>query len=229
MRKGLAIVIVGLFGCTPSGPGPADGKAPVSPTQPEITPVVEPDVDPIEAPLPDPKTSGIEVHMTSATLADDCGGGPNRPPSAESQSKKKRAKADESSAKGASMQGKRACEQSSIQLAITSPTDATATKLTVKSVELLRESGELVGKLEVRAPSVWSDTDGYRPWNENIEPADDISVTYAMTQPNWSGVTDRMNQTFTVKAVIAIAGIDQTVEHIAVVDAPTSLPPNVKT
>jgi len=233
MRNGLAFVIVGLLGCTPSGPGPADGKAPVSPTQPETTPVGEPDVDPIGTAVPEPKASAIAVHMTSATLADDCGGGPNTPPSVETKTntKAKRDSAKGDSAKGATAMsmGKRRCEQSSIQLAITAPADAAPTKLTVKSVELLLESGELVGKLEIRAPSVWSDADGYTPWNENIEPAQELSVTYAMTQPNWSGVADRWNQTYTVKAVVSIAGADQTVEHAVVVDAPTSLPPNVKT
>lgn len=226
MRKGLAVLAIltgGLFGCTPSS-GPGDGK-PVSPTQPE-TPVVEPDAE-IPDEVPQPTASGIEVHMTAATLADDCGGGPNRPPKVETKTKAKRAKSDE--ARSSMRQGARACEQSSIQLAISAPADATATKLTVKSVELLLESGTLVGKLEVRAPSVWSDEGGYLPWNENIEPADEISVSYAMTQPNWSGVEDRFDKTFTVKATIAIAGVDQVVEHDVVVEAPTSLPPNVKT
>lgn len=221
--RSLAVVLIGLFGCTPTGPGPADGKAPLSPTQPETLPIAEPTT----APDPQPTASKIEVHMTSATLADDCGGGPNRPPSAESRSKAKRAKAD--MAESSMRKGKRACEQSSIQLAIVAPADATATKLTVKSVELLLESGTLVGKLEVRAPSVWSDDNGYTPWNENVEPDQDLSVTYAMTQPDWSGVADRWNQTFTVKAVVTIAGTDTTVEHAVVVDAPTSLPPGVKT
>ena len=221
--RSLAALLVALSGCTPTGPGPDDGKTPVSPTQPETTPTP----DPTDDPDPQPTASKIEVHMTSATLADVCGGGPNRPPSAESKSKAKRAKADR--AKSSVSMGERACEQSSIQLAIVAPADATATKLTVKSVELLLESGTLVGKLEVRAPSVWNDENGYTPWNENVEPDQDLSVTYAMTQPDWSGVADRWNQTFTVKAVVSIAGTDTTVEHAVVVDAPTSLPPGVKT
>jgi hypothetical protein len=225
MRR-LAVVLVALFGCTPTGPGPDDGKPPLSPTQPEATPTPEPTAPPPE-PEPEPTASKIEVHMTSATLADDCGGGPNRPPSAEP--KKKAAKGRVAVSELAMRKGKRACEQSSIQLAIIAPPDATPTKLTVKSVELLLESGTLVGKLEVRAPSIWSDDNGYTPWDENVEPAQDLSVTYAMTQPDWSGVADRWNQTFTVKAVVSIAGTDTTLEHAVVVDAPTSLPPGVKT
>lgn len=123
----------------------------------------------------------------------------------------------------------RACEQSSIQLAITSPAGADPADVAVTSVELLLESGKSVGMLTTRAPSVWSGDDGYKPWNEKVEPGQDLSVSYATTQPDWSQVEDRWNQTYTVKAVLSIAGTAQTVVQSVVVRAPTSLPPGVKT
>jgi hypothetical protein len=168
--------------------------------------------------------------MTAATLADECGGGPNTRPkpsmapkskrSAESNAQRKRASADSAS---------RACEQSSIQLSVSAPEGVAPAKMVVKSVQLQLASGESLGTLQTRAPSVWSEENGYEPWDENVEAGQDISVTYALTQPDWSKVEDRWNQTYTVRAVVSIAGSDQNVEQNVVVDAPTSLPPNVRT
>jgi hypothetical protein len=76
---------------------------------------------------------------------------------------------------------------------------------------------------------VWADAEGYSPWDQHIEPGQDLSVSYALSQPDWSAVQDRWNQTYTVKAVISISGTDQTVEQRVEVTAPTSLPPGVKT
>ena len=233
MRKGFAVVLVcGLFGCSQASQPSGDEKAPVSPSQPQPdddpSPVAQADPDPDPEPDPQPvaAASPIEVHMTSATLADDCGGGPNTRP------KKMRAAKGASRIKGdrsRKAKAKRRCEQSSIQLAITAPADAEPASMAVKSVELFLESGDSIGTLDVRAPSVWTDDDGYAPWDEKVEPAQELSVSYALTQPDWSKVADRWNQTYTVKAVLSIAGADQTLEHDVVVDAPTSLPPNVKT
>lgn len=224
MRKGLALVVVGLFGCSPSGPSSADEKPAVSPSQPE------PDAKPEPEPTPEPESIEVVVLMTAATLADDCGGGPNTRPKPAAAPKAKndtrnKGRTDRARRSSAS----RLCEQSSIQLSVTAPKGAAPAKMVVKSVELLLASGASVGMLQTRAPSVWSEETGYEPWDENVEPGQDLSVTYALTRPDWSQVKDRSNQTYTVKAVVSIAGSDQNVEQNVVVDAPTSLPPNVRT
>lgn len=227
MRKGLAFVVVGLFGCSPTGPSSADEKPAVSPSQPELEP--EPD-NATPEPEPEAAETAIVVLMTAATLADDCGGGPNTRPEPSTKTKAKtKAKTEMEPKRRAKSDSARRCEQSSIQLSVTSPKDAASAKLVVKSVELLLASGKSLGMLQTRAPSVWSDPDGYAPWDENVEPGQEIAVTYALTQPDWSQVSSRWNQTYTVKAVVSIAGSDQNVEQSVVVDAPTSLPPNVKT
>ena len=231
MRKALAVVVVGLLGCSPAGPTPADEKPAVLPSQPEAEPIPDPDV--AEDPVPEPAAADIVVLMTAATLADDCGGTPNTKPqpapkptaARKEKSKLKGDRAADSKAK----QAKRRCKQSSIQLAITALPDAVAAKISVKSVELLLASGESVGMLTTQAPSVWSDPDGYQPWDENVEPGQDLSVSYGVSSPEWDQVKDRRSQTYTVKAVISVAGSDQTLEQNVVVDVPASLPPNVKT
>lgn len=226
MRTRFVFALVGVLGCTSSGPSSVDKAEPVTPTP---SPAVEPDTKPEVEPEPDAVAAAVDVQMTAATLADDCGGGPNTPP--EVQTKEKAAtklqKRDEAPSK--SSKAKRRCEQSSIQLAIVAPAGAKPAEVAVKSVELFLESGASVGKLEARAPSVWSEAEGYMPWDQKIAPGQDLSVSYAVTQPDWSNVQDRWNQTFKVEAVLSIGGSDRTVQQSVAVDAPTSLPPGVKT
>ena len=166
----------------------------------------------------------------AATLADDCGGGPNTRPKPRAKAKQKpgMSKSD-APAKSKAKRAKRRCKQSSIQLAVTAPEGTASAKLAVKSVELMLADGKSLGMLETRSPSVWSDGDGYTAWDETVEPGQDLSVSYAVTQPDWSQVDDRRSQTYTMKAVVSVAGADQTLQQNVVLDIPTSLPPGVKT
>lgn len=224
MRTRFVFALVGVLGCTSSGPSSVDKAEPVTPTQP---PTALPDTTPEAEPEPDPVAAAIDVQMTAATLANDCGGGPNTPPQAPSaKAATKLEKSDEAPSKS---KAKRRCEQSSIQLAIVAPAGAEPAEVAVRSVELFLESGASVGKLEARAPSVWSEAEGYMPWDQKIAPGQDLSVSYAVTEPDWSNVEDRWNQTFKVEAVLSIGGSDRTVQQRVAVDAPTSLPPGVKT
>lgn len=237
MRNGLAVVIVGLLGCSQAGPSAAD-ESPTPPPaetadQPEVAPEPEPTPDPVPEPEPvaepepAPQVAAVTVQMTAATLADDCGRGPTAAPPASTRQKAMRGESRGDVAKGA--RARRRCEQTSIQLAVVAAEGAEPVSITVKSVELLLESGDAIGTLRARQPSVWSDGDGYKPWDEKVGPGQDLSVSYALSQPEWNNVDRRRTQTYTVKAVISIAGVDQTVEHKVTVSAPTSLPPNVRT
>ncbi len=227
MRKGLVLAVIGLLGCTSSAP---TEEHPVSPSQPEPEAVAEPEPGSEPEPEPEPEAANVSVQLTAATLADDCGDGPNtRPePSAKPKPNLSAAKSDRAS-KSKEKRAKRRCKQSSIQLAVTAAEGAASTKLAVKSVELTLADGKSLGMLEVRSPSVWSDGDGYTAWDETVEAGQDLSVSYAVTQPDWSQVDDRRSQTYTMKAVVSVAGTDQTLEQNVVLDIPTSLPPGVRT
>jgi hypothetical protein len=154
MRIGFALVVVGVLGCTSSGPSSVDNSEPVSPPQPQV----EPDPDPTDPKDPkdqvgDPVAPEITVQLTAATLADDCGGGPTMPPQAPAKdaAKLQRVKSDQAPSKS---KGKRRCDQSSIQLAITASEGAEPAQLEIKSVLLLLESGRSLGNLVARNPSV---------------------------------------------------------------------------
>lgn len=153
------------------------------------------------------------VVITAVTLADDCGGGGG-------------AKADQGAGKR-EMSAKRACQQSSMQLSVNGG-DGGAVQ--VKKVELVDDKGAVVGELKARAPTVWTEGGAYVPWDENVGAGQRLQVSYALSQPNWDAVPNRWNRRFTVRAVISIAGADQTAQkEVGVESLPTSLPANVKT
>lgn len=172
--------------------------------------------------------SRVTVEMTAVTLGDDCGGGR---PSVPTKKSRARSDANEKSdaAYGARAKAKRACEQTSMQLSVISPAGAAPTELHVKKVELFDEDGTLLGELAPRTPTRWNSGAGYQAWDEKVAAAETLSVSYALSQPDWSKVTDRWNKTFVLKAVITVAGADQTLSRDVETRAPTSLPPNVKT
>ena len=174
-------------------------------------------------------TPRIIVEMTAATLADDCGGAvPGSPPVKKSRSENAPERQDASTRHGA--RARRQCEQTSMQLSVVAEAGVPATTLRVKKVELFDENGVRVGTLTPRSPTRWSATRGtYEAWDETIVPAESLSVSYALSQPDWAAVTERWNKTFVVKAVVTVGGADRTVEHDVYVSAETSLPPNVRT
>ena len=219
MAPRYVLLVATLVACTKAGTS-SDPVAQQQPSQPP--PAFKAPADPPPAPAPPPVAAKITVTMTAATLADDCGGTP--PTTAPKTAKQKSEKADDVDSRS---MAKRRCEQSSMQLSVIAPAGA-ASELKVKKVELYDEKGALVGELTARSPTVWKDS-AYQPWDQKIAAAQELSVSYALSQPNWSAVANRWNKTYVVKAVIVIGGADQTVQKDVHVSAPTSLPPNVKT
>lgn len=188
--------------------------------------------------------------MTAATLADDCGGSPPwGPPVAQAVApteppKAVKAKpdptpraiqkadsdmADIDAPRAKAKMERRRCEQTSMQLAVTSVGGGAPTKLAVKKVELFDASGKSLGVLVPTNPTRWTDKSMYEAWDEQVAPDQKLSVSYALSQPAWTLVPDRMNKRYTVKATITVGGGDQTVGKDVEVRMPTSLPPGVKT
>jgi len=223
MRTGYAWVLAGLLACTKAGP-----------TQDSVEPPREPTFSqPPEAKMPPPApTPTVKVTMTAATLADDCGGvapppapAPTAPPAPGARSEQE----GDQSASRSRRAAKRACEQSSMQLSVIAPAGAAASQLTVKKVELFDDKGALVGALTPRAPTVWTQDGTYTPWDQKVAAGQELSVSYALSQPPWGDVTERWNRTYVVKAVITVGGTDRSVQFDVHVAAPTMLPPDVRT
>lgn len=157
--------------------------------------------------------SALTVQLAAVTLGDDCGA------TAEpSKSKMKReAKAD------------RACEQSSMQLALVAGNGEAPMDFRVKKVELYDDAGQLIGELTARSPTVWSEAGTYQAWDQRVAPAKKLSVSYALSAPNWSSVKGRWNKTYVLKAIVAVGAGVQTVKKEVHLEAETIMPANVKT
>jgi hypothetical protein len=179
-------------------------------------------VDPVAA-------NRVDLTISSVTLADDCGSAPTtEPPEPEApQASMQKPSADMSSAKAgasASMadEGERACEQSSVQLRVANGT-AAASAIKIRKVELLDDSGKVLGELVARAPSLWVD-DTYRPWDEQLAANKVLQVSYALSAP-----AVVRGGTYTVRVVIAAAGGERTIEQRTTLQAEASLPPGAVT
>lgn len=222
MRTGHAWVLVGLLACTKAGPTQDSVEPP--PREPTFA-------QPPEAKLPPPaRAPAVTVAMTAATLADDCGGvapAPSAPAAA--PRKQSEARRDESSGASRARAEKRACDQSSMQLSVIAPAGTTASQLTVKKVELFDDKGALIGELTPRAPTAWAQDGTYKAWDQQVAAGQELSVSYALSQPPWGQVTERWNRTYVLKAVITVGGADRSVQRDVHVTAPAMLPPNVRT
>lgn len=228
--RSIGLFLVGLVACTNAGPTKDSGAPPpeptpvVTPTPVTPTPVTPPPTTPEPTP---PASAAVTVQMTAATLADDCGGPPPAPRATQKEKAAKSTTSKGDAAKGA--KAKRACQQSSMQLSLVAAAGGAASQLAVKKVELFDDKGALIGELTARSPSVWDASGTYQVWDQSIAPGQELSVSYALSEPPWHAVPDRRNRGYVLKAVITVGGGEQAVQRDVEVDAPTILPPNVKT
>lgn len=176
-----------------------------------------------QPPTNKPVPNTVDVAIASVTLADDCGTGPTTIPPVQSSRASKPSPEFADLAEGASMsQAKRACEQSSVQLRVANGTQA-ASDITIKKVEVLDESGNVVGELTPREPSKWTG-DAYQPWDGKVDAAQTLQVSYALSQPSVSA-----GSTYTVRVIVGSAEGDRTLQTKTTLEAPASLPPGAVT
>jgi len=208
--------------CTSVGTDPVDPAQPPSeqaPT-PEATPASTP--TPSEPPTP-PKTAGVTVQMTAATLSDDCGGAPQRE-QAQGLVQAKSALIDEDE-DGDDY----ACQQSSMQLSVVAAAKSPRLQLAVTKVELFDDKGTMLGPLTPRTPTVWTDGGTYQAWDESILGGQDLSVSYALSEPPWADVSDRGDRTYVLKATVTVDGEAQLLQHNIEIAAPSIYPADVQT
>lgn len=181
----------------------------------------------------------VSVQLTSVTLGEDCGGtsgiptpapkaeAPAQPqePAARAESMMKRPSVSGDSAERS---GPRPCQQTSMQLSVKAPAGAPGAELRVKKVELFDEKGKRVAELSVRSSLVW--TNGvYAAWDGKIAAGQSLSVSYPLSQPDWTEVTARFDQTYVLKIVVSIGEGDQSLEREVIEAGPARLPPGVVT
>ncbi len=180
------------------------------------------------SPTPDPQldpraTAGqVALSIASVTLADDCGTGPTAAPLTSAPAADV-PRGDSSMFAGVASRSARVCEQSSLQLRVANKTEAPA-KITIKKIELLDESGAVIGELTPRDASQWS-SDTYQPWDEQVAANQVLQVSYALSRPAVSP-----GGTYIVRLVVAAGdGGETTIEQRQTLQAEASLPPGAVT
>ncbi len=167
---------------------------------------------------PNNTREGVDVTISSVTLADDCGTGPTTQPSEPAA-----AEVDEPSAGARSqVMADYACEQSSIQLRVANDS-ADGSTLSIQKIELIDDRGTLVAELTSRSPSRWAD-DTYQEWDERVAAHETLQVSYALSAPAVA-----RGATYTVRVTVATNEGEETLEQRATLEAEASLPPDVVT
>jgi hypothetical protein len=206
-----------LAGCTKSSTGMSPEPAP-TPAKPTPAPDPQPEV------RPDPPVASVTVEIASVTLADQCGSsGRMQPPVKTAQAPAKPAASEPAVVAPAKVGpgarvARRACEQTSMQLAL----KATAgEKVAIKKVELLDANGKLINELAATAPQKW-DGSAYAGWDEKVAAGDDIAVAYALGAPDWNKIGGRYaanGKTFQLRVTLALGAHEKVVEKQAIAAA----------
>lgn len=111
------------------------------------------------------------------------------------------------------------CTQSTLQLSLRN-TGAVAGKLQLRRVRLLDAASQReVGTLSARRPGLWSaDGGAYRPWDETVADGATLQVTYALGDPAWAEVQQRLKpdaniyaNPFVLEIEVSVDGRNQTV------------------
>jgi hypothetical protein len=187
-----------------------------------------------EAPKPD-----VTVELAAVTLGDDCvpvpppatktPAKPAKPPASPAQPRAIPSPAD-CGGPNCGPVGQQ-CEQTSMQLAITTPAGFAATTVTIKRVELLDPKGKVLEVLSARVPQKWTPDGTYAAWDEKLGAGATVRAMYALTAPNWDKLTNgRWNahtKTFQLRVTVAIGTASKTVEKQAITAA--RIPPAVPT
>jgi hypothetical protein len=191
---------------------------------------------PVDPPTP---ATDVLVELAAVTLADDCGGTLRGPPppvqvaSAESPRRAIARPADEAPAAASCAQGadcssrRRACEQTSMQLAIRA--SGQPATIAVKKVELLDDKGTVLGELAATGAMRWTH-DKYEAWDQQLAASQSVSASYALAAPPYDKMGGRWaahDKQFQLRVTVVVAGKERTIEKKAL--APTMLEPAVPT
>jgi len=210
-----SLFVAALAGCTKSSTGMNPEPAP-TPGKPTPAPDPQPEV------RPDRPVASVTVEIASVTLADQCGSsGRMQPPVKTAQAPAQPAASEPVAAPrkvgpgGGGAVARRACEQTSMQLAIKAPAGET---IAIKKVELLDANGKLINELAATAPQKW-DGSAYAVWDEKLAAGDDIAVAYALGSPDWNKVGGRYaanGKTFQLRVTLAVGANEKVVEKQAI-------------
>ena len=200
MRGLIAVLVLGLGGgCT------AHDSA--KPTE-EPEQVAEPDPKPEPEPEPEPsRADAVTVAVGSVQLQQDC----PRPSAKPTMKQGRTADVGRTSSK------RRACQQSTLQMALTS-TATEAVPFSIRAVRLKKaDGGDVLQEISVREPRQWKDNEGYTAWDQSLAAEGSLKVMYALEGPDWSTVEKALGGSswgllYEVEVVVEIDGEEKTVK-----------------
>ena len=156
----------------------------------------------------------LQVAIASITLADDCGAS-----SATEEAK---------TATGSRMADQdRGCQQTMLQLQLTSTNPRQASHVTLRSVELLDDTGKVLGQLTARVPTQWQATGSYVAWDQNVAANATVQASWPLSAPAWEtyGLSEAAaaGRSFQVRVTLTTDGNDQVVAGQATVISPRAI------
>jgi hypothetical protein len=235
IASALCLLLATNLGCTKAGSATDDDGAGVAPR-----------------PQPQPQPQGdVIVELSGVTLGDDCGTGWTPPPPApmptpskapaESRSQvapQRRAPGGpaamapaDCAEPGCGGGHNRACQQTSIQLALRATGTTAPTPIRIKKVELLDAKGASLGELTATSPTRWSTAGSYQAWDQSIAPGEQAAVSYVLSSPAWhsmeGGEWGQTGKMFQVRVTVLVGAKDRVIEKKAI--QPTIMPPPMPT
>ncbi len=244
IASALCLLLATNLGCTKAGSATDDEGAGVAP-RPQ--------------PQPQPQPQGdVIVELSGVTLGDDCGSGWTPPPPAPPPAPMPaRPNPNEAPAEGASQMAPkrrapggpaavapadcaepgcggshhRACQQTSIQLALRATGTSAPTPIRIKKVELLDAKGASLGELTATSPTRWSTAGSYQAWDQSVAPGEQAAVSYVLSSPAWhtmeGGEWGQTGKMFQVRVTVLVGAKDRVIEKKAI--QPTIMPPPMPT
>lgn len=167
------------------GPPPADSPAPSSHYVPPA-----PDAPPAPDDSPGAPAS-IRVAIASVQLLDNCPDPAEQKPRPEGAEEERAARPDGDSAQMA----KRACAQSTVQLALRSDR---AGPFRIEAVRVLEAAGKRVaGSSTLRGPTQWgAQTSTYQRWDERVAAGEDLQISYKLGELDLSAAGELVGDRF---------------------------------
>lgn len=168
----------------------------------------------------------LQVAIASITLADDCGASgitEEAKTATGSRVKPEREAADSDRMEAQDV----ACQQTMLQLQLTSTNPNQASHVTLRSVELLDDTGKVLGQLTARVPTRWQDAGNYVAWDQNVAAKETVKASWPLSAPAWEtyGLSRAAaaGRSFQVRVTLTTDGNDQVVAGQATVISPRAI------
>lgn len=153
-----------------------------------------------------PKPMMVQASLSGVTLAYDCGvrGGASQEDAAPCQT---------------GFACPDACQQSNLQLALTSTAGTGQAKIVVVAVRIVDPgTGKLLDEVSSREPRKWL-SDTYQTWDELVSPSASLTVSYKLSAPDWPAIESQTTASrlgpgpvYRIEVELLVDGVSRTIK-----------------